>query len=76
MHQQQRRHSLGVTDPISEAGPTAGELLQTEELEALLRERGAFETPDEAARREDVLGKLDVVCREWCARVGVQRGLS
>lgn len=68
--------SLGVTDPISEAEPTPGDILQTKEMEALLRERGAFETPEEAARREDVLGKMDVVCKEWCARVGVQRGLS
>eukprot|EP01105_Mastigella_eilhardi_P018125 TRINITY_DN418_c0_g1_i3.p1 TRINITY_DN418_c0_g1~~TRINITY_DN418_c0_g1_i3.p1 ORF type:complete len:495 (-),score=95.78 TRINITY_DN418_c0_g1_i3:566-2050(-) len=67
---------LGVTEPISTAAATEGDVRQTEALESLLHASGLFESPREAAHREEVLGKLNVICKEWGRRVGLQRGLS
>ncbi|KAH9616916.1 hypothetical protein KSS87_003564 [Heliosperma pusillum] len=49
---------LGVTKPISMAGPTALDYKKTRQLENYLVESGLYENNDEAAKREAVLGRL------------------
>ncbi|KNE61735.1 hypothetical protein AMAG_06537 [Allomyces macrogynus ATCC 38327] len=67
---------LGVTKPISLAGPTPGEVELTEMLVATLRENGLFESDEEAQKREMVLGRLNVMTKEFVKQVGMRRGLS
>ncbi|KAI9188623.1 hypothetical protein LWI28_006460 [Acer negundo] len=48
----------GVTKPISVAGPTEVDWQRTRELEKFLVEAALYESEEEAAKREEVLGRL------------------
>lgn len=52
---------LGITEPISLAGPTEEDVTKTHELEKYLQGAGLYETQQEAVGREEVLGRLDQV---------------
>ncbi|KAJ3364164.1 polynucleotide adenylyltransferase [Allomyces javanicus] len=67
---------LGVTQPISLAGPTPGEVELTRMLVATMRENGLFESDEEAQKREMVLGRLNAMTKEFVKQVGMRRGLS
>eukprot|EP00898_Chlorokybus_atmophyticus_P000697 jgi/Chlat1/1628/Chrsp127S01879 len=69
------RH-LGVTEPITTQGPTAEDVVLTEQLEAVLHARHLYESVEESVAREEVLGKLDQVVKEWVKRVSVNKGFS
>jgi poly(A) polymerase len=51
----------GITKPLSLLGPVEADLQRTGELEKFLVEAGLYESAEESARREEVLGKLDQV---------------
>ncbi|AQK82549.1 hypothetical protein Zm00014a_024152 [Zea mays] len=66
----------GITKPLSLLGPVEADLQRTEELEKFLLESGLYESPDESARREEVLGKLDQIVKDWVKQLTSQRGYT
>jgi len=50
---------FGITKPLSLLGPVEADLQRTAELEKFLVEAGLYESAEESAKREEVLGKLD-----------------
>jgi poly(A) polymerase len=55
------------------AAPTAHDLKLTAELEKTLHEFGLYESEEESQKREEVLGKLDVIVREWVRQVSLKK---
>ncbi len=66
---------LGVTPPISLAGPTEADLRLTAELEAHLQASGFFESDEEGVQREVVLGRLSGIVRDFVRAVARQKHL-
>lgn len=66
----------GVTKPISTAGPAEVDLQRSTELEKLLAAAGLYESKEEAVKREEVLGKIDQIVKEWVKQLTRQRGYS
>ncbi|KAL4560008.1 hypothetical protein LXL04_032156 [Taraxacum kok-saghyz] len=54
-----RQH--GVTKPLSLAGPSEADLLRTKKLNEFLVDAGLYESQDETAKREEVLGRIKQV---------------
>ncbi|KAM7266283.1 hypothetical protein ACFE04_004180 [Oxalis oulophora] len=73
--QQQQQSSFGTTDPISLSGPTQYDVIKTGELEKCLRDAGLYETPEETVRREQVLGTLDQIVKNWIKTISRAKGL-
>ncbi|KAG6550837.1 hypothetical protein Mapa_007633 [Marchantia paleacea] len=67
---------LGVTEPISTAGPTDLDLKQTSELEKYLVQAGLYESQEEAVRREEVLGRLDQIVKMWVKKISRTKGFN
>ncbi|XP_010267123.1 PREDICTED: nuclear poly(A) polymerase 4-like isoform X2 [Nelumbo nucifera] len=66
----------GVTKPISVAGPTEADIQRNLELEKFLVDAGLYETKEEAAKREDVLGQIDKIVKGWVKQLTRQRGYT
>eukprot|EP00741_Cyanophora_paradoxa_P010437 tig00000037_g10092.t1 len=75
---QAQTHPLtyGVTGPISLEPPREEELRLTEELESFLREANLYEGPEEAQRREAVMGRFNELVRDWARRMIARKGLA
>jgi len=58
---------------LSSQGPTPRELQQSEALEVVLRQYNCYESADESVRREEVLGRLDMLVKEWIRRVSKEK---
>ncbi|KAK3225246.1 hypothetical protein Dsin_005108 [Dipteronia sinensis] len=67
---------LGITDPISLGGPTEYDVIRTSELEKYLREVNLYESQEEAVSREEVLGRLDQVVKNWVKKISRAKGLN
>ncbi|XP_059594676.1 nuclear poly(A) polymerase 1 isoform X1 [Vitis vinifera] len=67
---------LGVSEPISTAGPTEFDLIKTRELEKFLADSGLYETREEAIRREEVLGRVDQIVKVWVKTVSRAKGFN
>jgi poly(A) polymerase len=63
-------------EPISLAPPTALDQKQTKDLDQYLRDQGLYESRDEAELREEVLGQLDQIVKQWIRGVAALRGQS
>ncbi|EIE20856.1 Poly(A) polymerase, partial [Coccomyxa subellipsoidea C-169] len=63
-------------EPFSRAPPTTKDFQQTADLELCLREQGLYESNEEAVLREEVLGRLDRLVKEWVQRVCAWLGLG
>ncbi|KAG0485726.1 hypothetical protein HPP92_009805 [Vanilla planifolia] len=72
---QATRH-FGVTKPISTSGPTEADQQRTAELDKFLVAAGLYQSTDEAARREEVLGLLDQIVKGWVKQLTRQRGYT
>ncbi|CAK7349665.1 unnamed protein product [Dovyalis caffra] len=72
-HQQQR---LGITEPISLGGPTEYDVMKTRELEKFLQDAGLYESQEEAVSREEVLGRLDQIVKNWVKVISRAKGLN
>ncbi|KAJ6815890.1 nuclear poly(A) polymerase 4-like [Iris pallida] len=70
------RQQYGVTKPISAAGPTEVDLQRSSEMEKFLSAAGLYESKEEAVKREEVLGKIDQIVKEWVKQLTHQRGYS
>jgi poly(A) polymerase len=67
---------FGVSDPISEDPPTPTDEKLTKLLENVLREFKSFESPEESQKREEALGKLNALVKEWVKQISIKKGLS
>lgn len=67
------KQHLGVTEPISLAFPTEQNLKDTAALEKQLRDFGLFESAEESQKREELLGKLNALVKEWIRQVSVRK---
>ncbi|XP_065860785.1 nuclear poly(A) polymerase 1 [Euphorbia lathyris] len=72
-HQQQR---LGITEPISLGGPTEYDVTKSRELEKCLQDVGLYESSEEAVSREEVLGRLDQIVKNWVKVISRAKGLN
>ena len=64
---------LGVTEPVSLAWPEPADLQATEALDKLLHANGLYESAEEGRRREEVLGRLDGIVRDWVRDVSARK---
>lgn len=62
---------FGITEPISTAPPTEKDIKLNAALEKTLRDYNLFESAEESRKREEVLGKLNVIVKEWVRQVSV-----
>ncbi|KAF6158385.1 hypothetical protein GIB67_022465 [Kingdonia uniflora] len=69
-------HQLGVTEPISLGGPTEFDTSKNQELEKFLVDAGLYESQQEAVYREEVLGRLDQIVKEWVKTVSRNKGFN
>ncbi|KAK6249719.1 Polymerase [Theobroma cacao] len=67
---------LGITEPISLGGPTDYDVIKTRELEKYLQNVGLYESQEEAVGREEVLGRLDQIVKNWVKAISRAKGLN
>ncbi|KAL5719308.1 polynucleotide adenylyltransferase [Ranunculus cassubicifolius] len=70
------QQTLGVTEPISLGGPTDFDRVKTQELEKYLSDVGLYESQEEAVSREEVLGRLDQIVKNWVKSVSRNKGFN
>ncbi|KAF8085574.1 hypothetical protein N665_0663s0019 [Sinapis alba] len=68
--------SYGITKPLSVSGPSAADLKRNLELEKFLVDKGLYESKEETMRREEVLGRIDQIVKDWVKELTHQRGYS
>ncbi|XP_027906704.1 nuclear poly(A) polymerase 4-like isoform X1 [Vigna unguiculata] len=66
----------GITKPISMAGPTVYDLHRTLELEKFLAVSGLYENNEEAAKREEVLCRLEQIVKHWVKQLTHLKGYT
>ncbi|KAM1134129.1 hypothetical protein ACFX19_043996 [Malus domestica] len=66
----------GTTRPIFLSGPTEYDLQRNVELEKYLIDSGLYESKDEAAKREEVLGRIDQIVKGWVKQLTIERGYT
>ncbi|XP_045792676.1 nuclear poly(A) polymerase 1-like [Trifolium pratense] len=67
---------LGITEPISLAGPTEEDVIKSHELEKYLQGVGLYESQQEAVGREEVLGRLDQIVKIWVKTISRAKGFN
>ncbi|GKV10004.1 hypothetical protein SLEP1_g21431 [Rubroshorea leprosula] len=72
----QTSKKYGITKPISLAGPAEADIQRNAELEKFLMESGLYESKEEAARREEVLGRISQIVKDWVKQLTRQRGYT
>lgn len=65
----------GVTPPISLTLPTEQDEHLTSTLVQTLRDLGQYESEEEAQKREVVLGKLNLMVKEFVRKVSLKKNL-
>jgi len=71
-----RDKRYGTTEPISLDLPTEDDARHTQELEAYLQSVNLFETEAGREKREEVLGTVQQVVREWSLNAAIAQGLT
>ncbi|KAM7276990.1 hypothetical protein ACFE04_018856 [Oxalis oulophora] len=66
----------GITSPISLSGPTDADRHRNGDLEKLLVKSGLYESQEEAAKREEVLARIDQIVKGWVKQLTRQRGYT
>ncbi|XP_050232269.1 nuclear poly(A) polymerase 4-like isoform X1 [Mercurialis annua] len=66
----------GVRKPISTAGPTEADIQRTRDLEKFLGDAGLYESKDEALKREEVLGRIGQIVKDWVRQLTRLRGYT
>lgn len=66
---------LGMTAPISLAGPDAADNERTEALVRALEPHGCFETDSELNHRMEVLAKLNTLVKTWIRDISVEKNM-
>ncbi|XP_057446982.1 nuclear poly(A) polymerase 1-like [Lotus japonicus] len=75
-NQNSGQQRLGITEPISLAGPTECDVIKTRGLEKYLQGAGLYESQQEAVGREEVLGRLDQIVKNWIKIVSRAKGFN
>jgi poly(A) polymerase len=65
--------TYGVTEAISKKPPTPEDLASTDKLIQVLASFNLFESQDESDKRQEVLGKLNLIIKEWIREVSIKR---
>lgn len=55
------------------APPTDADVTETETLKNILLSAKLFETSQETTHKEDAIGRLDAICKEWARGVGIEK---
>ncbi|XP_051147989.1 nuclear poly(A) polymerase 4-like isoform X2 [Andrographis paniculata] len=66
----------GVAEPLSLAGPSDVDIQRTKELEKVLVNAGLYESAEESAKREEVLGRLKQIVKDWVKELTRLRGYT
>ena len=66
---------LGMTAPISLAGPEQGDMDRTRELVAALEPYGCFESEAELNHRMEVLANLNTLVKTWIKDLSVEKNM-
>ena len=66
---------FGITPPINTSDPTEADLQRTQQMLATLEAMGYTESREESRKRESVLGRLNLMVKEFVRKVGAERGL-
>jgi poly(A) polymerase len=66
----------GVTKSLSLAGPVEADILKTKELEKFLVHSGLYESKEESAKREHVLGRIKLIVIDWVKQLTQLRGYT
>lgn len=61
---------------ISNEGPSALDEKRSAELDARLRDEDVYESPEECARREEVLGELNALLQQWVIEASARKGIT
>lgn len=69
------RRSLGMTAPISLAGPDDDDLRRSKELEEAMLPHGVFETEAELNHRMDVLARLNDLVKKWIIDRSIEKSM-
>ncbi|WCJ40881.1 nuclear poly(a) polymerase [Euphorbia peplus] len=67
---------FGVTKPISMAGPNDADLQRSRDLEKFLSDSGLYESKEEAFKREEVLGRIGQIVKDWVKQLTRVRGYT
>ncbi|KAM0793465.1 hypothetical protein ACM66B_000908 [Microbotryomycetes sp. NB124-2] len=67
---------LGVTPPISLSPPTARDLEVTKTLLQELKDRGQYASTQDGKQRENVLGRLNTLVKQFVYKSSINHGLS
>ncbi|KAK4055215.1 polynucleotide adenylyltransferase [Microbotryomycetes sp. JL201] len=67
---------LGVTPPISLSPPSARDLEVTKTLVQELKHRGQYASVDDGKQRENVLGRLNTLVKQFVYKSSINHGLS
>jgi len=65
-----------LTRVISNEGPSEVDLRQSAALDEKLHECDVYESPEECARREEVLGELNALLQEWTREASARKGIT
>jgi len=68
--------AYGVSEPVSRAYPTPYDLKLTAELEKSLQSHNLYESSEEGDLREEILGKLNVIVKEWVRQASIAKGYT
>eukprot|EP00959_Pyramimonas_sp_CCMP1952_P462361 9483111-Pyramimonas_sp.AAC.1 len=68
--------SYGIGEPLSLAEPQEVDIKQSESIKKYLEERGLYESQDESSLREEVLGRLDKVIKDWVREASALQGIA
>ncbi|KAL6215544.1 hypothetical protein ACLB2K_014973 [Fragaria x ananassa] len=68
--------TYGITKPIFLSGPSKSDLHRNVELEKFLVDSGLYESKEETAKREEVLGRIGQIVKDWVKQLTRQRGYS
>ncbi|XWS20217.1 hypothetical protein CRYUN_Cryun31cG0081000 [Craigia yunnanensis] len=66
----------GVTKPISMAGPTEADIQRSRDLEKFLVDAGLYESKEEDAKREEVLGRIQEIVTDWVKQLTHLKGYT
>merc|ERR1719210_3165443 len=67
--------NLGMTAPISTAGPESRDLELTAQLQESLRPHGCFESDEELNHRMDVLSRLNDLVKSWIKETSIPKNM-
>lgn len=69
-----RKPRKSLHEPVSTKAPTELELKQSAELKEYLESLKLYESYEEAVTRQEILGRLDKICKDWVRKASRMAG--